>query len=181
MTYPSPARPRPQRLAAVLFDVDGTLAETEELHRRAFNETFAEAGLDWSWDQKLYKALLRVTGGKERMRASMAEYRPEALAPAGATDTPDLHEEKRMNATRRSRPADAPALAPRHPAADRRDSKAGLALAIATTTSRENVESLLKSAGPDLADRFSVIVAGDQIARKKPDPAVYLEALARLR
>ncbi len=54
---------------ALIFDVDGTLAETEEVHRRAFNEAFAEAGLDWFWDQVTYARLLRVAGGKERIRA----------------------------------------------------------------------------------------------------------------
>src|SRR5690606_31245615 len=54
---------------ALIFDVDGTLAETEEAHREAFNTAFAEAGLDWRWDRALYKELLRVTGGKERIRA----------------------------------------------------------------------------------------------------------------
>ena len=54
-------------LQALIFDVDGTLAETEELHRRAFNEAFAEAGLDWSWDKALYRELLKTTGGKERI------------------------------------------------------------------------------------------------------------------
>ena len=55
-------------LNALIFDVDGTLAETEEVHRAAFNRTFAEFGLDWSWDRALYGELLKVTGGKERMR-----------------------------------------------------------------------------------------------------------------
>ena len=58
-----------QRAAALIFDVDGTLAETEELHRQAFNQAFARHGLDWQWDRAVYKDLLRVTGGKERIRA----------------------------------------------------------------------------------------------------------------
>ena len=54
-------------LSALIFDVDGTLAETEELHREAFNEAFAAAALDWHWDQALYGQLLAVSGGKERI------------------------------------------------------------------------------------------------------------------
>ena len=57
------------KTAALIFDVDGTLAETEEPHRHAFNATFAAAGLDWHWDPTLYGELLKVTGGKERIRA----------------------------------------------------------------------------------------------------------------
>jgi FMN phosphatase YigB (HAD superfamily) len=55
-------------LEALIFDVDGTLAETEELHRAAFNDAFAAAGLNWHWDQSLYARLLAVTGGKERVK-----------------------------------------------------------------------------------------------------------------
>jgi hypothetical protein len=54
---------------ALIFDVDGTLAETEDLHRRAFNAAFADAGLPWVWDRALYTALLETTGGKERIAA----------------------------------------------------------------------------------------------------------------
>ena len=57
------------KTAAFIFDVDGTLAETEESHRHAFNATFAAAGLGWHWDPTLYGELLKVTGGKERIRA----------------------------------------------------------------------------------------------------------------
>jgi phosphoglycolate phosphatase-like HAD superfamily hydrolase len=53
------------KTAAFIFDVDGTLAETEESHRHAFNATFAAAGLDWHWDPTLYGELLKVTDGKE--------------------------------------------------------------------------------------------------------------------
>jgi beta-phosphoglucomutase-like phosphatase (HAD superfamily) len=68
-------------LAALIFDVDGTLAETEELHRFAFNEAFAAAGLPWHWDQALYAKLLEVTGGKERIAHYIATAaRPERLA-----------------------------------------------------------------------------------------------------
>jgi phosphoglycolate phosphatase-like HAD superfamily hydrolase len=62
---------------AIIFDVDGTLAETEEAHRRAFNRAFAEFGLPWSWDQDLYRKLLAVTGGKERIRHFIDDYRCE--------------------------------------------------------------------------------------------------------
>ena len=65
----APADALIRRAAALIFDVDGTLAETEELHRQAFNHAFARHGLDWQWDRAVYKDLLRVTGGKERMRA----------------------------------------------------------------------------------------------------------------
>lgn len=56
-------------LKALIFDVDGTLVETEDAHRIAFNRAFSEYDLDWVWDTKLYKELLLTTGGKERIFA----------------------------------------------------------------------------------------------------------------
>src|SRR6185312_4901723 len=55
--------------SALIFDVDGTLAETEEVHRQAFNDAFVKAGIDWHWGRTIYKELLQVAGGKERIRA----------------------------------------------------------------------------------------------------------------
>ena len=68
-------------LDALIFDVDGTLAETEELHRRAFNIAFADVGLGWVWSEDDYRRLLATTGGKERIAVhASAERLP--LAPA---------------------------------------------------------------------------------------------------
>ena len=53
---------------ALIFDVDGTLAETEELHRKAYNSVFSDEGISWNWTKELYKKLLKVTGGKERLK-----------------------------------------------------------------------------------------------------------------
>jgi beta-phosphoglucomutase-like phosphatase (HAD superfamily) len=67
-------------LKALIFDVDGTLAETEELHRRAFNETFADFDLPWRWSPRLYGELLKVAGGKERILYYVAHYQAGRLA-----------------------------------------------------------------------------------------------------
>ena len=66
-------------LRALIFDVDGTLADTEEFHRRAFNAVFAAAGLVWWWNRGTYRELLRVAGGRQRMRA-YAEREDPSLA-----------------------------------------------------------------------------------------------------
>ena len=69
-----------QPLRAVLFDVDGTLADTErDGHRVAFNAAFEELGLDWTWDVDLYGDLLKITGGKERIHHYMKNYAPAEL------------------------------------------------------------------------------------------------------
>ena len=161
-------------LSALIFDVDGTLAETEDVHRDAFNEAFAAAGLDWHWDRARYPELLAVTGGKERIahfqqRAGLPQLQPAQIA--------RLHADKTARYTARVR-AGGLALRPgvRRLLCEAAD--AGVRLAIATTTTRANVEALLAAVAPLPA--FEVIAAGDEVAAKKPAPDVYQLALEEL-
>ena len=78
---PCSLKDRIARASAVILDVDGTLAETEGIHRRAFNAAFAESGLDWYWDHRTYRKLLRTTGGKERIQALAGCDIPESACP----------------------------------------------------------------------------------------------------
>jgi HAD superfamily hydrolase (TIGR01509 family) len=162
-------------LKALIFDVDGTLAETEELHREAFNEAFAAAGLQWHWDQDLYGELLKVTGGKERIahfqdRAGIAKKLSTAEIAA-------LHADKTARYTARINGGGV-ALRPGVRRLMQEAQQAGLKLAVATTTSRPNVDALLAAAAPLPA--FDVIAAGDEVKAKKPAPDVFLLALQRL-
>ncbi|WGR92725.1 HAD family hydrolase [Bradyrhizobium sp. ISRA443] len=162
---------------ALIFDVDGTLAETEEVHRRAFNEAFAEAGLDWSWDKVTYGRLLRVAGGKERIRAFDQRNATPSLTFA---DIADLHRIKTARYAALIAAGGCP-LRPGVRAWLRSARSRGQRLAIATTTSHGNIDALLSVAlGLDWADLFETIVAGDDVPRKKPAPDVYVEVLARL-
>ena len=164
-------------LEALIFDVDGTLAETEEWHRQAFNEAFADAGLDWRWDQALYAKLLEVTGGKERMRHYAATH-GQAVDDAAIA---------RVHAAKTARyvafvEGGAMTLRPGVARLLQEARAAGLRLAIATTTSLENVTALLRTTlGPDGADWFECIGAGDMVAAKKPAPDVYQLVLDRMR
>lgn len=161
-------------LEALIFDVDGTLAETEELHRRAFNDSFAEWRLDWYWGRADYTRLLKTTGGKERIAAHMVEIG------ASGVDIAGLHRAKTARYTALMA-AGGLALRP-GVAALISDARAqGVRLAIATTTSRPNVEALCAACfDAPAAEVFEVIAAGDEVAAKKPAPDVYNLALKRL-
>lgn len=166
---------------AIIFDVDGTLAETEEGHRRAFNRAFAEAGLPWSWDRDLYRELLAVTGGKERIRYFIDDFDADG---APENDLEEfigaLHEHKTLAYSDIMKGGELelrPGVRELIAAASER----GYRLAIATTTTAANIDTLLQvtlgDAGQDL---FEAICAGDSVPAKKPAPDVYLRVLEQL-
>ncbi len=164
---------------AIIFDVDGTLSETEETHRKAFNEAFRQVGLKWHWDQSLYHELLAVTGGKERIRYFIESFGGEG-APAEELDDfiPALHARKTEAYTMMVTGGEVE-LRPgiRDLISDARDK--GFRLAIATTTTPANVDALLSVTLGGNGD-FEVICAGDSVPNKKPAPDVYELALKAL-
>src|SRR5262245_56277984 len=168
-----------ERLRALIFDVDGTMAETKELHSQAFSEAFSHFGLQWHWDRELYRVLLTVTGGKERIARYQSPH-PDIGAKLDPARIAELHRFK----TARYASLVAGGGCPLRPGVAQMIDMArarDLALAIATTTSRENVDALLTPAlGSTWAGLFRVIVAGDEVAKKKPAPDVYLNVLAAL-
>jgi HAD superfamily hydrolase (TIGR01509 family) len=169
-------------LEALIFDVDGTLADTErDGHRVAFNRAFEEAGLDWEWSIERYGKLLAVTGGKERIRHYLDHYnrdfpRPDELDAFIAR----LHASKTQHYTHML----SQGLIPMRNGVKRlldEARSAGLRLAIATTTTPANVSALLQhSLDPDAEDWFEVIAAGDIVAAKKPAADIYLWAMQRM-
>ncbi|MDQ6998219.1 MAG: HAD-IA family hydrolase [Mariprofundus sp.] len=165
-------------LKCILWDVDGTLADTErDGHRVAFNMAFEEAGLSRQWDVATYGELLAVTGGKERIRfdidrGGMADMPFEEIAKLHASKT--IHYQTLI----------ADGLIPLRPGVRRLLEEAyaaGITLGVSTTTTPAALDALIEhSLGKEWFDRFAVLAAGDIVPAKKPAPDIYLYAIDKL-
>lgn len=166
-------------LQGIIFDVDGTLADTEEVHRQAFNLTFADFGLDWEWTPALYEQLLCISGGRERMLVHAHEVDPVRAADPQFPDfIRRLHEAKTVCYAGLLR-ADGVRLRPGVERVLHEARREGLKLGIATSSAWSNLKTLLdNNLPPEWPSWFSAIETADSVAEKKPSPAVY-EAVIR--
>jgi HAD superfamily hydrolase (TIGR01509 family) len=161
---------------AVVFDVDGTLVDSERNgHRVAFNEAFTAADLPYHWDERTYGDLLRLTGGKRRLRSFLSQQGHPDRQAAALAET--LHRDK----TELFREMCVQGRIPPRPGVVRlldELTAAGITIAVATTGTRAWVDPLLDRAfGPD---RFALVLTGTEVPVLKPHPDVYIEALRRL-
>ena len=171
-------------LQALIFDVDGTLADTEIAHLAAFNHAFTEMGMGWAWDEALYTELLDISGGKERIlhywkttRGNMREVDAMAL-----NDTVNRLHEIKTAAYEAAVNDGAVSLRPGVLKLMDEALAQGMQLAIATTTSPVNIAALLRRAvGADWRLNFTAIGDASTAPIKKPHPQVYLQMLAALK
>jgi beta-phosphoglucomutase-like phosphatase (HAD superfamily) len=185
-SIPSPTRKKPMSastLQALIFDVDGTLADTESAHLAAFNQAFADMGLGWHWDEALYTELLNISGGKERILHYWKTSRPDMreLGSMALQDTVNRLHELKTAAYESAVNSGAVSLRPGVLRLMDEALSQGLQLAIATTTSPVNIAALLRRAlGPDWRTNFIAIGDASTAPVKKPHPQVYLQMLAAL-
>lgn len=165
-------------LECLLWDVDGTLADTErDGHRVAFNLAFAEAGLERRWDVPTYGKLLAITGGKERIRFDIEHGN---MPPMSDQEIARLHARK----TSEYQKLIAEGCMPLRPGVRRlleETYEAGVLVGVATTTTPAALDSLIEhSLGKKWFERFAVLAAGDIVPSKKPAPDIYHFALEKL-
>jgi HAD superfamily hydrolase (TIGR01509 family) len=167
---------------ALIFDVDGTLVDTEELHRKAFNQVFLNYNLDWEWTPELYTDLLRYSGGVDRLLAYVQRSGMAASEKVYLTAiVPMLHREKTQTYTElvhdtaiRARTGAARLIA------EGLDSN--FKIALVATSAFADVRGLAQAAlGQKIASALDPIVCVDHVAHKKPAPDLYQLAVNQLR
>jgi len=170
-----------KQLKALIFDCDGVLVDTErDGHRVAFNKAFAKKGYNIEWDVELYKELLKVAGGKERMR----HYFDQTRWPEDVTDKDSLIKELHKLKTDLFMQIIESGELPLRPGAARLVDEAiaeNVGLAVCSTANERAVNLVVeKLLGPERKAKFDLILAGDVVSKKKPDPEIYNLALQRL-
>lgn len=170
-------------LQALIFDVDGTLADTENVHLMAFNHAFVESGLDWAWSRAVYTELLTISGGKERILHHWKQVNPAIKS----LDAHALYEKiDRIHALKTAAYESAVnsgevTLRPGVLRLIDEALQAGLQLAIATTTSPVNIAALLRRVmGSNWRMNFTAIGDASTAPSKKPHPQVYLQMIDAL-
>ncbi len=178
----TPHHSKPAELQAVIFDVDGTLAETErDGHRVAYNQAFAEQGIDWHWTIEEHRKLLGIAGGKERLRRYATNRTPDHAQQSGFDDWINRLYQRKSEIYASIVLAGKIPLRPGVRRLLEELRQGGVRLAVATTTDAANLNCLtMANLGCSAESLFEVIGAGDQVSHKKPAADIYEWVLEKL-
>jgi HAD superfamily hydrolase (TIGR01509 family) len=160
-------------MSAILFGSIGTIADTSELQRQAFNQAFKAHGLDWCWNRDEYLTMLEKSGGQKRI----ADY---AGSTGQTVDADAIHQSKselfQKSLTESQVPSRFGVVETIQDAKNK-----GLKIALVTTTSQENISLLIEALRPNIqATDFDLIVDASNVEHPKPDKAAYTFALEKL-
>ncbi len=160
-------------MPALLFGSISTLADTSELQRQAFNDAFAEHGLDWTWDREEYQRLLTSNGGAARIAEQASSRGQDVDADAVHATKSRLFQERLATTALQARPGVVDTMNAAR--------EQGIRLGLVTTTSPENVAALLTGLRSELGEHpFDVVVDRSRVETGKPDPQAYTVALQQL-
>ncbi|HEY5729977.1 MAG TPA: HAD-IA family hydrolase [Anaerolineales bacterium] len=168
------------KIKAVFFDQDGVIIDTErDGHRVSFNMTFKEFGFTDEWDVEYYHELLQVGGGKERMKH---HWKTRGFSkPLTEEEIDSLVKEMHKRKTALFVELIETGKLPLRPGIHRFMKEAmevGLKLAVTTTSNEKAAKAVTENALSDI--KFDLVIAGDMVGKKKPDPEIYNMALAKL-
>jgi HAD superfamily hydrolase (TIGR01509 family) len=165
-------------LEALIFDLDGTMADTEEVHRQAFNAAFIKLELWWDWGPLRYSELLEISSGVDRLHhyvdslevAPAEKARLHAIVPAIHATKSEIY----LDLLRNWKPPLRPGV--KRLIGEARDQ--GLQVAVVSTSATANARAVLDN---HFKGEIALLVCADEVSRRKPAPDIYLRALALLR
>ena len=168
-------------LNAVLFDVDGTISETEDLHRKSFNESFREFNLDWFWDEAIYKELINIGDGKGRIEYYIKRAWPEMLEYKNLTKyinsihkvKNEIFEDHILESDIKPRPGVQRLIE------ELKENK--IRVVLVSSTSKENLVKLFNEGLDINISNFDLVAHGDCTENKRPSPEIYEWVLEKLR
>lgn len=167
-------------LQAILFDLDGTVIDSEEVHRRAYNQTFMEFGLTWDWTPDVYADLLALSGGEARLASHIdgldapggEKERLRRLLPAIRREKTRLYGELMRASVAKPRSGVLRLV--------REARAAGVKVGFAATSAADNVQTILEAVFKSQAARFDAVVSAALVENKKPAPDIYVLLLSML-
>ena len=161
------------KLKAVFWDVDGTIADTELCgHRVAFNLAFKDFDLDWNWNEEHYMDLLKISGGYKRI----IHYRNEVHSEISDSQCSKIQSRKSFHYKNLIQSGKIKVREGVFRLIDELSSN-DIEQFIVTTSGRESLEPFLNTSLSSHIDHFSSVITYENVSNHKPYPDAYQLAL----